>query len=749
MTSSLSDTPPAAGLPPALPHVVAAAVEGLTTRLRKKLDAAVEQYAAVPPVTDDEGVHVRCGEDAVVTLSPGPAGVVASDEAVRCSCLLAPRCLHRAAVLSACPVADAPPADPDPDEDPRAAGAEAERDVSEGHRTGTPPAEGAEAGSGTEPAVEVSGEGGIGRTAEASGGSGAEAAAGGSGTEPAVEVSGEGGIGRTAEASGESGAGPGVEVRGSSGNGLGSAPTAAQVAAAAGLWRAAAALLSAGLPAAGAVPQAELLRAAHTARLAGLVRAEAAALRVVRGVRAARARHDGHRLADLVSALRELLLTAGMLAAADPDPALIGTARRSYQPGGALRVHGVFREPVISATGYAGVVTHLVTDDGRWLSIADVKPGGSARARGAGAATVAIGSATVDHAGLARGGLLVTGATVSADGRLGAGRGVRATPVPGLPWSAGPLATFFTRPLGEVVTERLSARSWSDSETAETAREPLGCDLVILGAAGGHVLARQVLPATATPVGGRPAGSLPSPPGAQGTSAPGDGGTHAVLDGEDMVVGGPLVRLVPASSHPDLAHVANLRRLASCPGLLVRVVGWLEPDRTATLRPLAVGPVPGAEATLRLPPELGGHADLGYDRLQGAHLPSPGACSPPAAGAGAEQDPLADSPLWRVRRLVELAVTGGRRAAAEAARGGEADAQAAQLRRAGFATAARLATAFTAEADRRGRDVFGRLTDPGADGYAWAWLAAAVHLAATEHALVRASWLTGEEMATF
>ncbi|MEU3778823.1 hypothetical protein AB0F11_37600, partial [Streptomyces sp. NPDC032472] len=62
-------------------------------------------------------------------------------------------------------------------------------------------------------------------------------------------------------------------------------------------------------------------------------------------------------------------------------------------------------------------------------------------------------------------------------------------------------------------------------------------------------------------------------------------------------------------------------------------------------------------------------------------------------------------------------------------------------RRAGFTTAAELATALAAEADRRPRDVFGRLTDASADGYAWAWLAAAAHLAAAERSLVAASWV--------
>lgn len=602
-------------LPPVAPDLVAAAVESLTSRLRKKLDAAIELYATTPVTADGPTLRVSCGEDADVTLTPGPSGAVTDAGQAVCSCLLAPRCLHLAAVLSACPVADQDSA-----------------------------------------------------------------------PEPAAE---------------EEEAAPAVEAV---------PPTAAQVTAATGLWTAAAAVLATGVPGAGAVPQAELLRAAHTARLAGLHRAEAAALRVVRGLRGARARHDGHRLADLVAALRDLLLTVGLLAAAEPDPALIGTARRSYEPGGSLRVHGVCREPVISATGYGGVVTHLVTDDGRWFSVADVKPGGPARARGAATATVALGAAVLDHGQLARGGLLVSGATVSPDGRLGAGKGVRATPVAGLSWSSGPLAALFGRPLSEAVAERLSADPGADPERAgRSAGEPVGCDLVVVGAAGDHLLARELTE------------GLP-------------------------------IRLVPANGHPDLAHTANFRRLASRPGIRLRVIGRLDPDRAATLRPLAVAPVPGAEQTPRLPAEWLGHADLGYDRLQGAHFPPPAAADPADGLAGAlpgtAPDPLADSPLWRVRRMVELAVTGGRRAVAEPARNGDVRGDGAALRRAGFPAAADLSTALATEADRRTRDVFGRIGEADPDRYAKAWLAAAVYLTSTERALVRSTWVSGQELST-
>lgn len=606
-------------LPPAAPEVVAAAVEGLTSRLRKKLDAAIEAYAALPVAAEGATRSVRCGEDAQITLTPGPSGVLTDAEQAVCGCLLAPRCLHRAAVLSACPVADP-------------AAVVAPGDVAE---------------YGTSEEAEDDG---------------------------AVAAEGDGAV--AAEQP------PG--------------PSAAQVTAATGLRAAAAAVLTAGVPAAGAVPQAELLRAAHAARLAGLHRAEAVALRAVRELRAARARDDGHRTADLVSALRELLLTAHRLAAADPDPALVGTARRAYRPGGALKVLGVCREPVISATGYGGVVTHLVGEDGRWYSVADVKPGGPARARAAATATVALGSGALDHAGLARGGLLISGATISPDGRLGSGRGVRATPLPGLPWSSGPPAALFGRPLRETVADLL-AESQDDNTSAL-----IGCDLVVVGAVGDGLLARE--------------------------------------PGPDSAHDSPLIRLLPAHSHPDLAHTANFAQLAARPGIRVRVIGRLDLDRAATLRPLAVGPVPDTEATLRLPEDWLGRADLGYDRLRGAHFPPPDAFPPVTGLDDTPADPLADSPLWRMRRLVELAVTGGRRAVAEPARDGDRQGNAAALRRGGFGTMADLAGALTAEADRRTRDAFGCLSDPDADRYALVWLSAAVHLAGAERALVRATW---------
>lgn len=631
-------------LPPVLPQVTAEAVAALPSRLHRRLDSAVERLAGVPVRRVDAVVEVDCGAEALVTLTPGPAGTVTDPDQARCSCLLAPRCLHRAAVLVACPVAD-PAIHPDP-----------------------PPTAAGHSMSDTRGSVTSR----TGRTGRA---------------------------GKSANTARPEG------VR----TGASATPTKAQRAAATALWRAASAVLAAGVPAAGAVLQTELLRAAHSARLAGLPRAERAALRTVRGLRAARGRQNGHRLAELVEVLHDLLYVAGRLAAGDPDPVLVGVLRRAYQPDGTLEVYGVCREAIISATGYAGVVTHLLDADGRQLSFGDVRPGGPDRARDCARAVTEMGAVAVNHAVLARGGLRITGTTVSPDGRLGAGQRVRAIPLPVADWSTGPLAALFARPLADVVSAQLGTDDPEDPDRAGVAL--VGCDLMVVGAAGDQLLARELAP----------------PTGAGPDRAP--------------VPDGPVIRLVAASSHPMLAHVTNLRRLASRPGLRIRVVGRLDPDRVSTLRPLVVGPVPGAEATLRLPADWHGRADLGYDQIQGGHLPPRDTTilAAPLLVVGA--DAVADSPLWRVRRLVELAVSGGRRAVGEVARG-EGGGLVGPLNRAGFRTAAAVAGALADESGRRGRDGFGRLTDPDPDRYAWAWLAAAAHLAATERELIRSSWTT-------
>ncbi|WP_327181646.1 hypothetical protein [Streptomyces sp. NBC_01334] len=470
-------------LPPVAPSVTAELVEGLSPRLRKRLDAGIAKLAARPVVRDGDTVRIAVDDDTDLELH-APEGAVTSADAIRCGCLLAPDCLHRAAAASAAPVAEAVP-----DSAPAA-----------------PAAEGAS-------------------------------------RPPDDETA---------------------------------AP--AQLAAARAVYDAAAAVLEAGADGSGAVLQAELLRAAHTARLAGLPRVAAAAVSVVNGVRAARSADPAHRLPDLVDALRTVLGMAHRLPfATGRDLAeLRGGVRQPYTPDGSLRLYGLFSEPVLTTTGYAGAVTWTADAEGRLYTVSDVAPGGPGRATGAADRAVRIGDTALTHRELSRAGLAVSGATVSATGRLGAGAGVRAVRASGAAWSAEPLDRLWAVPVAEQVARALAGGHgllFLDVTLAGTVRE----------AAGDRLLA----------------------------------------DCE-----GRTVRLAVAHDDPALPYRENLRLLAAARGSRLRVVARLAP-----------GPLPRALLlAAEHPARAGERVDLGLDRLQRADLPT--ATAAPAAAPPVDEAPL-------------------------------------------------------------------------------------------------------------
>ncbi|MCG3042308.1 hypothetical protein L7D48_17325 [Streptomyces sp. S1A] len=511
-------------LPPVVPSVTAELVAALTPRLRKRLDAGVAKLAARPAAREGDTVRIAVDDETDVVLH-APGGTVTGADAIRCGCLLAPDCLHRAAAASAAPVADEAPA-------PEPAGA-----------------------------------------------------------------SGAAEVGEAGEERKEEGRPEGTEVT----------ATAGQRAAARAVFDAAAAVLEAGADGAGAVLQAELLRAAHTARLAGLPRAGAAAVSVVTGVRAARSADPGHRLADLAGALADTLGTAHRLPhATGPELAgLRGRARQPYRPDGSLRLYGLFCEPVLTATGYAGAVTWTADAEGRLYTVSDVAPGGPARATGAADRAVRIGDTALTHRELSRAGLAVSGATVSPTGRLGAGAGVRAVRAPGAAWRAEPLDRLWAVPAAEQVARALDGGQdllFLEVAVTGTAREAAG-DCLLADCAG---LA---------------------------------------------------LRLAAAHDDPALPCRDNLRLLAAAGGGRRRIVARLVP-----------GPSPRALLlATEHPSDPGARVDLGLDRLRRADLPA-GAVAPqvPAVPAG-ERD--AAAPLHLLRRRVHQAVSGGRRVLAFA--GGE------------------------------------------------------------------------------
>ncbi|MGC0327399.1 hypothetical protein RKD23_000389 [Streptomyces sp. SAI-170] len=357
-------------------------------------------------------------------------------------------------------------------------------------------------------------------------------------------------------------------------------------------------MLDAGTEGAGAVPQAELLRAAHTARLAGLPRAAASAVSTVTGLRAARAADPSYRLADLVATLRDVLGTAYRIPrAVGPElTALRGSVRRPYRPDGSLRLYGLFSEPVLTTTGYAGAVTWTADAEGRLYTVSDVAPGGAGRAVGAADRAVRVGDTALTHRELSRAGLAVSGATVSPTGRLGAGAGVRAVRASGADWHAEPLDRLWAVPAADQAVRALAEDGHHDL---------LFLDVTL-------------------------------------------GGTVREAAGDCLLADcdGLTVRLAAAHDHPALPHRDNLRLLAAARGSRLRVIARLVPAAHARALLLAVSHPTDPKARL----------DLGLDRLQQADLPER-----PQAGAVAAPPVPDEAPVHLLRRRVHQAVSGGRR----------------------------------------------------------------------------------------
>ncbi|MDQ0694437.1 MULTISPECIES: hypothetical protein [Streptomyces] len=639
-------------LPPVAPEVTATLVENLSPRLRKRLDAAVTKLGARTTRRDGDTVTIEVDDETELRLH-APGGVVATTDAITCGCLLAPACVHRAAAACAAPAADlAPelidrPAAEVPDPAPLTDLASA---------SSTAPASSSAPASVTDPASATD------RSPE---------------TDPAYAIVRAPVTGPAPTPALDSASSPEV-----------ASPD--QRAAADGLWSAGAAVLEAGVDGAGAVTQSALLRAAHTARLRQLPRAAGAALSVVTLLRAARAGDPSYRTADLVTALAELLGTAHRVGTSSGAElaAVRGRARRPYSPDGSLRLYGLFTEPVVTDSGHGGVRTWVAGSDGRLFTVGDVAPGGVGRALGVADRAVRLGDSALTHRELGRAGLAVAGATVSPDGRLGAGKGVKAVTARGAAWTEPPLAALWETPPSEQAARALRSTSrYADPDGGGS--DLLFLDVELLGAV------RE------------------------------SGGSCLLARCE----GGVPVRLAVADDDPALAHRDNVALLAAAPGTRLRIIGRLVPAPHPRLTLLACSH-PSGEGTI----------DLGFDRLRRADLPAPTASVHLAplrpGGAGAH------SPLYLLERRVEQTVPAGRAALGML---GDVTAETRRIRRAGLPTAAGLLTALCASAARRDRDLFGRLLPADTDGFATYWLAAARYTAAVAESLCSAAWESTQE----
>ena len=572
-----------AGRPAAAPPLIAEVLERLPARLLRRLDDRRDLAEAWTWTSSTGDVVVVTGA-ATVRVRPASGAVWALDQ-VACDCLLAPRCLHVAAVLLALPLLDQDDAGP----------------------AGSPPADS-------------------------------------DGDEVPV--------------------------------------TAAARAAAGAAWHACALLLDIGATSAGLVVQGELLRAAHACRLAGLHRAAAALTRAVRRLAELHAGRPEYRLDFLLGDVSDALTSALAVAtAAEMVPrSAVGVARRAYAGVGSLRLAGIFSEAVMSAAGFAGVVTYLADAGGRLWTVADVAPGGPERVAAAYGAPVEVGDLALSHRGLGRAGVYLQRATGSQDGRLGAGRGVGAVRSGTTTWDGGPWERPVTAQL-DAVYEALGL----DQTVRRTGWDLLFLDGIVLGV-------RQAALVLTTAVGE--------------------------------------VSCYAPSDHEELPYRRNLRLLGAAPGLPLRVVGRVLTQRARSLALLAVGPdvADDESPSLVLPPEWLGRANLGVDVLQSAHV------------AGAERAPVelpvvaaaaAPDPLDPLARRLGQALTGGRVTQAETA-WADIDRDAALLRRRHLPAAAARLEALRASSLRGVPDARHR--------FALAWTAARTYQVAARNRLSRTTW---------
>ncbi|MEU9241986.1 hypothetical protein [Streptomyces sp. NPDC048385] len=562
-------------LPAVAPAVTAELVAALSPRLRKRLDAGIAKLADRPVVRDGDTVRISVDDEGSVLELVASGGVVADTAGIRCGCLLAPDCLHRAAAASAAPVADM-----------TGSAENAENADGRGSAAAVGAAGTAEGAGDAEPAettasTETSKHAGTTTPSE---------------TTALSETTKPKGTIKPTEAA-EPAEQPSRVSGGREVPGPEESATSTHISAAHAVFGAVAAVLDAGADGSGAVLQAELLRAAHSARLAGLPRAAAAAVSVVTALRAARAADPAFRLTELVSAVSEALCVAHRLpfATGAELAELRGTARQPYTPDGSLRLYGLFSEPVLTTSGYAGAVTWTADAEGRLYTVSDVAPGGAGRAVGAADRAVRVGDTALTHRELSRAGLAVSGATVSPTGRLGAGAGVRAVRASGADWRAEPLDRLWAVPVAEQVGRALS---------------------------GGH----DLLFLEVTLVGAV-------------REAAGD---RLLAD-----CGGVPLRLTAAHDHPALPHRDNLRLLAAARGSRLRVIARLTAASHACAQLLATGH----------PTIAGSRVDLGLDRLQHADLPTPAPALAPVDAMLTSDE----APLHLLRRRVEQAASGGRR----------------------------------------------------------------------------------------
>ncbi|MFI6538219.1 hypothetical protein ACIBHY_37605 [Nonomuraea sp. NPDC050547] len=341
-------------------------------------------------------------------------------------------------------------------------------------------------------------------------------------------------------------------------------------------WEAGAEVLAAGVAHAGAAARERLLRAAHACAEARLYDLARPATAVAQGVYDVRARRPQFELAAYARDLADLLGTARR--AAEPGGR---SGRRHYEALPSLILQGLFSEPVVTASGYAGVVTWLADAAGRLYSVGDVTPGGVERVGAAYRAAVRFGGLALSPERLGRSRVFAQHAAASADGRLSSTKETKAAIHGDCAWT-GPLWT--EPPAGQLARALRGERDGLMFLRAELAGRDLRTGAGILTAVGATPAAeanlRKLAPAPAHDVIVR---VVPDQPGVV---------TVLAADRHDL----PFADL-PGPSGPPLPPKPGRRATPLTP--LHRVLHRMAMGGRATAGPTAAATIAATAARLR------------------------------------------------------------------------------------------------------------------------------------------------------
>ncbi len=191
-------------------------------------------------------------------------------------------------------------------------------------------------------------------------------------------------------------------------------------------------LITYGLPALSPLSYAQLVAAVHHARTHKLYRLERALTAVVtvrNRIRGGNQR-TGPRRQAITQAFGNLLQIAHLISHQPDNPATIGVARRSYTELTPGRDDGtftpIFAEPVVTDSGFAGVVVTLADKTGKLYTVGKTPPGTLNDVAKVWHGPVRLGDINTSFTELSTRTVIISGGSASTDGRIGSGKNIRA-----------------------------------------------------------------------------------------------------------------------------------------------------------------------------------------------------------------------------------------------------------------------------------------------------------------------------------